>query len=174
MFELYFMLQSLVSRFCIETASAVSWILHSQYKITTMCWISSTEFYYKMWKVLQSSAEVQPSKGVTPLLFLKYLSFYTEQPFPSFKLPTVLWFLKKKKIPFKQCRLNRHLWRFETFCVFQPQQMKIVELCFCPNTWLLLKTLWSFACEVTGYSVPKGRNLQLPTNLWSRSKNYSS
>lgn len=41
-------------------------------------------------KVLQSSAEVQLSKRLTLLLFLKYLSFHTEQPFIFFKLPTVL------------------------------------------------------------------------------------
>lgn len=85
------MLQSLVSKFCIETASAVSRILYSQYKIITES-AGSPEQSFSLKterKVLQSSAEVQPSKRLTLLPFLKYLSFYTEQPFPSFKLPTV-------------------------------------------------------------------------------------
>lgn len=48
--------------------------------------------------------------------------------------------------------------------------MQIVELCFWHKD--ALKTLWSFTCEVTGYSMPEGRNLQLPINPWSKSKSY--
>lgn len=86
------MLQSLVPKFCIETASAVSRILYSQYKIITESAGSPKQSFSLKTerKVLQSSAEVQLSKRLTLLRFFKHWSFYKEQPFPSFKLPTVI------------------------------------------------------------------------------------
>lgn len=65
------MLQSLVSRFCIETASAVSRIFYSQYNIITKC-VGSPEQSFSLKtekKILQSSAEVQLSKRLTLAIF---------------------------------------------------------------------------------------------------------